>query len=330
MDIGSIFLIFALLVLVAWYVSRPSSSAARFPGTPAQSAGPSMIYRRCWQSATGSSRLLQELDFDYHPRQDTRGRLSQPAQFAAAARGGGPEPVGCPPAQRQSRPAADRLEKAIAARRAQQNQAARQPRARMATACQFRTTSWSARSPPAAASTRKKPAVFAPNAANRSKSLTSSAPSAGPRYDRRWLALTASTDNSTDQYPLELHDQVDSHLPAHPSPYLTACSFSLAEDITPPPGAQQPVVQASTQEAPTGPLYPLVPPDPAAGAANFAEKCAPCHGDTGLGDGPSASELPVPVAPSAPQPWRAAPHRRNGTPWSPRVTWSATCRLSAA
>jgi mono/diheme cytochrome c family protein len=76
---------------------------------------------------------------------------------------------------------------------------------------------------------------------------------------------------------------------------LTACSFSLAEDITPPPGAQQPVVQASTEEAPTGPLYPLVPPDPAAGAADFAEKCAPCHGDTGLGDGPSATDLPVPV-----------------------------------
>ncbi len=76
---------------------------------------------------------------------------------------------------------------------------------------------------------------------------------------------------------------------------LTACSFSLAEDITPPPGAQQPVMQASTEEAPTGPSYPLVPPDPAAGAADYAEKCAPCHGDTGLGDGPSATDLPVPV-----------------------------------
>jgi mono/diheme cytochrome c family protein len=78
--------------------------------------------------------------------------------------------------------------------------------------------------------------------------------------------------------------------------FLTACSFSLADDITPPPGAQQPMVQASAEETLTGPLYPLVPPDPAAGAANFAEKCAPCHGDTGLGDGSSASELPVPVA----------------------------------
>ena len=78
--------------------------------------------------------------------------------------------------------------------------------------------------------------------------------------------------------------------------FLSACSFSLAADITPPPGAKQPVVQSSAQEAATsGPLYPLVPPDPAAGASNFAEKCAPCHGEAGLGNGPSATELPVPV-----------------------------------
>lgn len=77
---------------------------------------------------------------------------------------------------------------------------------------------------------------------------------------------------------------------------LTACSFSLAADITPPASARQPIVQASTQEASTGPLYPLVPPDPAAGAANYARSCAPCHGDTGRGDGPSATDLPVPVS----------------------------------
>jgi mono/diheme cytochrome c family protein len=95
---------------------------------------------------------------------------------------------------------------------------------------------------------------------------------------------------------------------------LSACSFSLAEDITPPPGAQQPVVVASTREALTGPLYPLVPPDPAAGAANFARSCAPCHGDTGRGDGPSATDLPIPVGaigttgvarPSTPAEWYA-------------------------
>jgi len=77
---------------------------------------------------------------------------------------------------------------------------------------------------------------------------------------------------------------------------ITACSFSLAADITPPPGAEQPVIRATSPVALTGPLYPLVPPDPTAGASIFAEKCAPCHGQTGLGDGPDASQLPVPVA----------------------------------
>jgi mono/diheme cytochrome c family protein len=77
---------------------------------------------------------------------------------------------------------------------------------------------------------------------------------------------------------------------------LSACSFSLAEDVTPPPNYQAPVV-AQTQPAPVaGPLYPFVAPDPALGEAIYAEKCAPCHGASGLGDGPRASQLPNPVA----------------------------------
>ncbi len=79
---------------------------------------------------------------------------------------------------------------------------------------------------------------------------------------------------------------------------LAGCSFSLAEDITPPPGSQMPsVVPAEQAPAATGPLYPLVAPNPAAGQAIYAEKCAPCHGDTGLGDGVKAADLPNPVAP---------------------------------
>jgi len=71
---------------------------------------------------------------------------------------------------------------------------------------------------------------------------------------------------------------------------LSACSFSLASDLTPPPGYQSPM------PAPTlGPSYPAEPPDPAAGAAIFAEKCAPCHGQTGLGDGPQGAQLGVDV-----------------------------------
>ena len=76
---------------------------------------------------------------------------------------------------------------------------------------------------------------------------------------------------------------------------LSACSFSLAEDLTPPPGAEQPVLQ----DAPTdlqGPFFPVVAPDPADGAPIYKEECTPCHGETGMGDGPRAAQLSVPVA----------------------------------
>ncbi len=77
---------------------------------------------------------------------------------------------------------------------------------------------------------------------------------------------------------------------------LAACSFSLAADVTPPPGYQQ-QVPVQPQSAPvSGPLYPLVPPNPADGQAIYAEKCTPCHGSKGLGDGPQAANLPNPVA----------------------------------
>src|SRR5574341_370407 len=81
------------------------------------------------------------------------------------------------------------------------------------------------------------------------------------------------------------------------SSLLTACSFSLAADITPPPGSEQGPPVGMTQSAPiSGKLYPLLPPNPESGRATFAEKCAPCHGDTGMGDGPRAAQLPNPVA----------------------------------
>lgn len=71
---------------------------------------------------------------------------------------------------------------------------------------------------------------------------------------------------------------------------LSACNFSLAEDVTPPPGYVSPT------PAPTlGPLYPAQIPSTANGAAIFAEKCAPCHGATGLGDGPQGIQLGVTV-----------------------------------
>jgi mono/diheme cytochrome c family protein len=75
---------------------------------------------------------------------------------------------------------------------------------------------------------------------------------------------------------------------------LSACSFSLAEDITPPPGAEVPFEQP-TQPPLSGPLYPIVDPDPSAGRSIYNEKCAPCHGESGLGDGAMAGQLPVPA-----------------------------------
>lgn len=75
---------------------------------------------------------------------------------------------------------------------------------------------------------------------------------------------------------------------------LTACSFSLAEDITPPPN-YQPTQPAQTQPAPASALFPEIAPDPQAGQSIFTEKCAPCHGESGQGDGPQAAQLAISV-----------------------------------
>ena len=69
---------------------------------------------------------------------------------------------------------------------------------------------------------------------------------------------------------------------------LSACNFSLAEDVTPPPGYVPPTV------APThGPVFPAEAPSLQNGAAIYAEKCAPCHGDTGMGDGPQGQRMDI-------------------------------------
>jgi mono/diheme cytochrome c family protein len=73
--------------------------------------------------------------------------------------------------------------------------------------------------------------------------------------------------------------------------FLAACNFTLAEDVTPPPNYVPPT------PAPTmGPLFPANAPDVENGAAIYAEKCAACHGDTGMGDGTQGKQLPVAVA----------------------------------
>jgi mono/diheme cytochrome c family protein len=77
---------------------------------------------------------------------------------------------------------------------------------------------------------------------------------------------------------------------------LSACSFSLAGDVTPPPGAELPAVPPATQSVASSPIYPIVPPDLVNGAKVYKQECSQCHGTKGLGDGPQAAQLSVPVA----------------------------------
>ena len=72
---------------------------------------------------------------------------------------------------------------------------------------------------------------------------------------------------------------------------LAACNFTLAQDVTPPPNYVPP-----TPAATLGPLFPAHAPSTENGAVIFAEKCAPCHGATGMGDGEQGIQLSVPVA----------------------------------
>ncbi len=74
---------------------------------------------------------------------------------------------------------------------------------------------------------------------------------------------------------------------------LSACS--LAGDVTPPPGYQEPPVLATPSPSMHEDLFPIVPPDPANGKLIYVDQCASCHGDAGLGDGPRSTELNVPV-----------------------------------
>ncbi|HMK08243.1 MAG TPA: c-type cytochrome [Anaerolineales bacterium] len=76
---------------------------------------------------------------------------------------------------------------------------------------------------------------------------------------------------------------------------LGACS--LAGDITPPPDLATAQAQGTGLPATAAPLVPpAVRPDVAAGSLIFAEKCAPCHGASGDGQGPQAASLPNPPA----------------------------------
>ncbi len=68
---------------------------------------------------------------------------------------------------------------------------------------------------------------------------------------------------------------------------LSACNFTLARDVTPPPGAIQQVQAQPTQ----GPVFPAQAPDLKNGASIYAQECTPCHGSQGLGDGSMSAQL---------------------------------------
>ena len=70
---------------------------------------------------------------------------------------------------------------------------------------------------------------------------------------------------------------------------LSSC-VSLAEDITPPPNYVAP-----TPRPTMAPVWPKSMPNAANGAPIYTEKCAPCHGETGLGDGSQSDQLPNPA-----------------------------------
>jgi mono/diheme cytochrome c family protein len=87
---------------------------------------------------------------------------------------------------------------------------------------------------------------------------------------------------------------------------LSACN--LAGDITPPPGvataaALRPTVDAAASPRPTSVPVSLQPPETHANLQNgemiYLEKCLPCHGAEGGGDGPQAANLPEGILPSA-------------------------------
>jgi mono/diheme cytochrome c family protein len=74
---------------------------------------------------------------------------------------------------------------------------------------------------------------------------------------------------------------------------MTGCT--LAGDVTPPPGSASgppaaPVGAATEQPVATPPAQ---APNPAQVEALFGERCAPCHGDSGQGDGAQGADLPV-------------------------------------
>lgn len=88
--------------------------------------------------------------------------------------------------------------------------------------------------------------------------------------------------------------------------FTIVAGCNLAGDLTPPPQlATQQAAQSQLEPAQVQPtevdvsvIPPPTQPDLTQGEAIFIEKCAPCHGEDGMGAGPMASNLPQEIEPS--------------------------------
>ncbi len=76
---------------------------------------------------------------------------------------------------------------------------------------------------------------------------------------------------------------------------LVATLLGWAGWLTLPVAAQDQPARTSPPYDPTQVTVPTTLPFAAAGRASYLENCAPCHGETGLADGPTAADLPGPA-----------------------------------
>ena len=87
---------------------------------------------------------------------------------------------------------------------------------------------------------------------------------------------------------------------------LLLAGCSLAEDVTPPPAlatqqaaepAQPQAPAASSSTAAAAPVPPQANPSLMNGALLYIDRCAPCHGEAGLGQGSMSANLEIPPSP---------------------------------
>ncbi len=107
---------------------------------------------------------------------------------------------------------------------------------------------------------------------------------------------------------------------------LAACSFSLAEDVTPPPGYQPPPPRPEEPAQVFAPSAPVQAPDPAQGAAIYVESCAPVMAPQGWGTGPRRTSCRIQSRRLEIRNWLELPSLSIGSRWSARATSRILCR----